>query len=88
MYFLLSIVTVPIIVVDACIFVQTTTVRMQKLEIGHEQNLHEGRPYLAQPLPPTHVTFLSLFDKTLSPCRKGTSFLNDPITKSLKQLFY
>ena len=30
---------------------------MEKLEIGYEQKLHEGRPYLAQPLPP-HVTIL------------------------------
>ena len=88
MFFLLSIVFVPIIVVVAYILVQTTTVRMEKHKIGYEQNLHEGRPYLAQPLPPTHVTFLSLFDQTLSPSRKRSSSLNDSITKSLKQLFY
>ena len=39
-------------------FVQTMTVRMEKLEIGYEQKFHEGRPYFAQPLPP-RVTFLS-----------------------------
>ena len=35
---------------------------MEKLEIGYEQNLHEEHPYLAQPLPPLYVTFLSLCD--------------------------
>ena len=54
-------------------FVQTMTVRMEKLEIGYEQKFHEGRPFFAQALPPC-VTFLSLFDQTLPPSRKVTSF--------------
>ena len=49
---------------------------MKKLEIGYEQNLHEGPRYLAQPLR-SDVTFLSLFDQTLPPSLKRTSFLND-----------
>lgn len=42
-------------------FVQTTTVRMKDA-----QKLYEGRPYLAQLLPPvlSQVTFLSLFYQT------------------------
>ena len=59
-------------------FVQTMTVRMEKLEIGYEQKFHEGRPIFAQALPPC-VTFLSLFDQTLPPSRKVTSFLNDSL---------
>ena len=59
-------------------FIQTMTVRMEKLEIGYEQKFHEGRPYFAQPLPP-RVTFLSLFDQTLPPSRKVTFFLNDSL---------
>ena len=74
MYFLLFIVIVSIIVVVACIFDQKTTVRMEKLEIGDEWKLHEGRPYLPQPLTP-HATFLSLFDQTLPiPFGKGRPF--------------
>ena len=52
-------------------FVQSMAVRMEKLEIGYEQKLNEGRPCFTQPLPP-NVTFCHY-----SPSRKRTSFLND-----------
>ena len=68
MYCLLFIVFVSIIVVVPCIFLETATVKMEKLEIGYEQKLHAGRPYLAQPVP-CHVTFLSLFGQTILPSR-------------------
>ena len=32
--------------------------KLEKLEIGYEQNLHEEHPYLAQPLPPPPFTSL------------------------------
>ena len=49
---------------------------MEKLEIGSEQKLHEGRPHLAQSLP-SQVPFSSLFNQTFPCCWKRKSFMND-----------
>ena len=49
-------------------FFQITAVAMVKLIIGNEQKLHEGRPYMAEPL----------FDRNTSPSQKKMSLLNDP----------
>ena len=74
MYFLLFIVIVSIIVVVACIFVQKATVRMEKLEIGDEWKLHEGRPYLPQPLTPHATFFHYLIKPSLSLLEKDVLF--------------
>ena len=68
-------------------FVQTRTVRMENLEIGYEQKLHEGRPYVAQLFSPS-CHFLSLFDQTLPPPRKRMTFLNDPFCVLTKQIIW
>ena len=70
MYFLLFIVIVSFIVAVACLFVTKTTVRIEKLEIGYEEKLHEMRPYLAEHLP----LFCHYLIKP-----KRTSILNDPL---------
>ena len=58
---------------------------MEKPEIGCEQKLHEGRPYVAQPFSPS-CHFLSLFDEALPPPRKRMFFLNDPFCVLTKQI--
>ena len=54
--------------------IQTTTVRMEKLEIDYEQKLHEERLYLAPPSPSLMSLFCHNLIKPFLPLRKGHAF--------------
>ena len=55
-------------------FVQIATVRIEILEIGYEQKLHEGRPYLAQPLLPSCQFFVTIWSNPPSVSEKDVLF--------------
>ena len=68
-----------------CLYlVQITTVTKGKLEIGYEQKLHEGRPFLGYPPPPPppslpHVTFYDYLTKPSLPLGNGRPFWMTPL---------